>query len=184
MQSTPVAIFDVDADLVRRLEAVLGPPIDSYLMGWQVWLVPVHDLAPDQAAGADVELEFRLHPPAGFEQPDGMSHHDLWNAVLAQLTSPRADGTLRLGTEQRPLDHVWTLLEVYPAFGEEVTPALVRGWAETLVGRPARGAGVIDHDRLGGRWKRRGPAFDLPAALRDEIGASPDPPADTPPGDR
>lgn len=170
MAGTPVALFDVDAELLLALEGAFGPPIDSYLMGWQVWIVEVD--AADAPDG--LELEYRLHPPAGFEQPAGgegspFSHHDLWDEVLLQVGEGR--DVLELGAETRELAGVWVVLEVYPAFGDEVTAAQVRAWAETALGRPAVASGEVDHDRLGGEWKRRGHAVDLPAALRAALGA-------------
>ena len=163
MPTTPVTVFAVDADLLLALEAAFGPPIDSYLRGWQVWLEPVAD-GPD-----GFELEYRLHPPGGFTQPSGLDHHELWDVVIAQV----ADGAtaLTLGTQTRSLAEVWVLLEVFPAFGEDVTADQVRGWAEAALGRPALAAGDVDHDRLGGAFKRRGPDFDLPSALRAALGA-------------
>jgi hypothetical protein len=165
----PVAIFEVDVALLQALESAFGPPIDSYLMGWQVWLVAVDaDDAPE-----DLELEYRLHPPAGFAQPDSgpdraWSHHDLWDEVMIQV----ADGIhpFSLGAEQRELGSLWTLLEAFPAFGEDVTPEQVRGWAEQALQRDALAAGTVDHERLGGGWKRRGHEVDLPAALRSQLG--------------
>lgn len=176
MALTPVVLFDVDGQLLQRLEAALGPPLDSYLTGWQVWLVPVADLDPLAAADdpslGDAELEFRLHPPAGFEQPAGLSHHDLWDAVISQLPPhpPAPPGQLQLGRERRSVAAVWVLLEIFPAFGESIAPAALRAWTEPLLGRAAVGAGEVDHDRLGGRWRRRGHASDLPGALREALG--------------
>ncbi|MDX1619731.1 MAG: hypothetical protein R3320_01985 [Nitriliruptorales bacterium] len=159
MATTPIVIFDVDADLLSALEAALGPPLDSYLMGWQVWLHEIDE--------QDVELEFRLHPPAGFEQPDGMSHHDLWDEVIVQVADGVAD--LELGSEHRTVGSLWQVLEVFPAFGEDVEPEQLRRWVEELLGREALGAGEVDHERLGGRWKRRGHEFDLASALRAAV---------------
>lgn len=161
----PTCVFRCDAELVQALEAALGPPIDSYLMGWQVWLEPV-------AVGErEIELEFRLHPPGGFEQPEGLSHHDLWDAVVQQLAA--GHGELELGEERRRLDDVWVLLEVYPAHGEPVEPGELRAAAERALGRPATAAGRVDHARLGATWKRRG-GFDLPTALLEELGVAGD----------
>lgn len=158
MATDPVAIFDVDLELLRALEGAFGPPIDSYLMGWQVWIVEVDE------TGGEVELEYRLHPPAGFVQPEGLSHHDLWDEVMIQVGEEVHP--FRLGEETRPLTSLWTLLEVFPAFGDEVTAGQVRRWAERALDRPALAAGKVDHERLGGQWKRRGHELDLPAALR------------------
>lgn len=160
-------MFDVDRDLLERLEVGFGPPIDSYLNGWQVWIEPVETLgaSPEE----DVQLEYRLHPPAGFRQPVGISHHDLWDAVVEQLADGRVE--LRLGEETRRLDEVWVLLEVYPAFGEDVAPEALRGTVESVLGRPAIAAGRVDHDRLGSAWKRTKGTFDLPAALLEALRA-------------
>lgn len=159
----PVAIFDVDVELLLALERALGPPIDSYLMGWQVWLEPVED--PDQ----DVELEYRLHPPGGFEQPAGLSHHELWDEVIEQVAAGR--DTFELGDETRDLDGLWVLLEVYPGFGGDIAPAQVREWAEAVLGRPALACGEVDHRRLEGRFRDEQHEADLPAALRETLGA-------------
>lgn len=77
MSRDPTCVFGCDADLLQRLEGRFGPPIDSYLNGWQLWLQPM-------AGRPEVELEYRLHPPAGFRQPEGLSHHDLWETVIDQ----------------------------------------------------------------------------------------------------
>ncbi len=169
MATDPVAVFAVDLELLAALESAFGPPIDSYLMGWQVWLVEVE--APDAPEG--LELEYRLHPPAGFEQPRGdverpFSHHDLWDEVMAQVGDGRR--AFELGVEERDLASLWTLLEVFPAFGDGVSAAQVRGWAEAALGRPALASGEVDHERLGGAWKRLGHAVDLPTALLDALG--------------
>lgn len=175
---TPVAVFAVDGELLLRLEAAFGPPLDSYLNGWQVWLEEVtEDNLPDgvPAPVDEVTLEFRLHPPVGFEQPQGLSHHDLWDEVAVPLADARAEGepfpaSLELGTETRRLAEVWTLLEVFPAYGEDVTPDLVRMWAQSWLGRVALGVGRVDHAILGGRWKREGNRFDLTGAIRRSLG--------------
>jgi hypothetical protein len=156
----------VDRALILALERTYGPPIDSYLNGWQVWLEPYEELL--DVDGAPVELEHRLHPPAGFTQPTGLSHHDIWEAVATQLE----DGAdrLRLGDEQRPLDALWVLLEVYPAFGEPVAPDELGRAVGSRLGRPALAAGRVDHQRLGARWRATKGDFDLPTALLDELG--------------
>jgi len=160
--TTPVAIVDVDGDVLNALERAFGPPIDSYLMGWQVWLVE------DELDGQEVTLEYRVHPPAGFSQPQGLDHHDLWTEVIAQLADGATD--LALGDETRSLPQVFALVEVYPAFGEELTPAQVAAHVQTSLGRAPRAAGQVDHAQLGGRWKRLRHDFDLPGALREALG--------------
>lgn len=161
----PTCLFAVDAELIETLEGTLGPPIDSYLNGWQVWIEPLETLghSPEE----DVQLEYRLHPPAGFTQPRGLSHHDLWDTVVEQVAAGR--DRLSVGDEERPLAELWVLLEVYPAFGEDLTPGALRGAAERVLARPALACGQVDHARLGSIWKRTKGAFDLPAALLEEL---------------
>ena len=176
---TPVAVFAVDGELLLRLEATFGPPLDSYLNGWQVWLEELtEDNLPEGVPEPvdEVTLEFRLHPPVGFEQPEGLSHHDLWDEVVVPLADARAEGEpfpdgFALGAETRRLEEVWTLLEVFPAYGEDVTPDLVRMWAQAWLGRMPVGVGRVDHATLGGRWKREGNRFDLAGAIRQSLGA-------------
>lgn len=162
MPAAPTAIFAVDAELLETLEARLGPPIDSYLMGWQVWLYsPVEH--------REVELELRLHPPAGFSQPEGLSHHLLWDEVITQVAAGAEE--LELGEETRRLDELFVLLEAYPVF-ESATVEEVRSWTEELLDRRALGAGEVDHDWLAGRFRDEGHDADLPGRLREALGAT------------
>ena len=85
---TPTAVWLVDAELVVALDAHLGPPIDSYVNGSQTWLTP--------DGPGDVELEWRLHPVAGYRAP--MSSH-LPDAANGRPSQPRR---LRTRTARRP----------------------------------------------------------------------------------
>ncbi len=166
MSRDPTCLFRCDAELLLALESSLGPPIDSYLMGWQVWIEP----AELPGRSSPVELEYRLHPPPGFRQPEGLSHHDLWEAVVEQVVAGRT--RLRLGEEERTLEELWLLLEVYPAFDDDPTPDEVRTAAEAALGRRATAAGYVDHERLGAQWKRSKGRFDLPRALLADLGGA------------
>ncbi|MFN2555498.1 MAG: hypothetical protein ABR592_01265 [Nitriliruptorales bacterium] len=165
MSRDPTCLFRCDPELLLALEVAFGPPIDSYLMGWQVWIEPAELPGRSQP----VELEYRLHPPPDFRQPAGLSHHDLWEAVIEQMVAGRK--RLRLGEEERSLEEVWVLLEVYPAFEDSPTPEEVRTAAEAVLERKAIAAGYVDHERLGAQWKRSKGGFDLPGALLAELGA-------------
>lgn len=164
MSRDPTCLFRCDAKLLLTLEGAFGPPIDSYLMGWQVWIQP----AELTGHSGPLELEYRLHPPPNFRQPEGLSHHDLWETVIEQVVAGKE--RLQLGEEERTLEEVWLLLEVYPAFGEDLAPEAVRGAAEAALGRTALATGYVDHERLGARWKRSKGGFDLPGALLSELG--------------
>jgi hypothetical protein len=154
----PTCVFRVDSGLIEALERAFGPPVDSYLSGWQVWL---------EGAGEDIELEYRLHPPGGFRVPEGLHPEELWDRVTGQLAEGRE--RLRLGDRELSLEDVWALLEVYPAFGDPLTPEELRVLSETVLGRPALAAGYVDHRRLGKHWERGRGHFDLPAALLEEL---------------
>src|SRR5262245_22512730 len=85
----------VDAALGLALDEGLGPPVDSYVNGSQTWLTD------DGPAGAT--LEWRLHPVASFRRPDGISHEDLWEQVVAALSRGDDADEIELGTEHRAL---------------------------------------------------------------------------------
>lgn len=157
-------VYRVDPALVELLDVHLGPPLDSYVRGWQVWL---EDNGPD-----DVRLEWRLHPPARFRMPSGVNPHDLFEVVLSGLASvddPAVDA-FDAGMERRTLAQVWEVLEVFPAFGDEVAPqALAAAAATALDGRRPDAAGRADHERLGDLWKGRRGDFSVGAALLEVL---------------
>lgn len=161
---TPTCVYRVDADLVERLDACLGPPLDSYVRGWQVWL---EDNGPHGE-----RLEWRLHPPARFRMPAGVNPHDLFDVVLqglAEVDDPATDA-FATGREQRSLAQTWEVLEVFAADGEDIAPAaLAAAVAAALDGRRPAAAGYADHDRLGDVWKGRRGDFSVGAALLDTL---------------
>lgn len=163
-RGTPTCVFRVDKALVELLDACLGPPLDSYVRGWQVWL---------EHNGPDGErLEWRLHPPARFRMPAGVNPHDLFDVVLqglADVADPRT-GSFPAGREQRTLAQVWEALEVFPADGDPMSPENLAGAVTaTLQGRGPDGAGFADHDRLGDLWKGKHGDFSVAAALLEAL---------------
>lgn len=158
----PTCVFRVDPPLVELLDACLGPPLDSYVRGWQVWL---------EHNGPDGErLEWRLHPPSRFRMPKGVNAHDLFEVVLQGLAAVQTPATepFAAGDEQRTLAQVWEVLEVFPADGDAISPeALARAATAVLQGRGPDAAGRADHDRLGDLWKGRSGDFSVGEALLD-----------------
>lgn len=155
----PTCAYRVDAALVEQLDARLGPPLDSYLRGWQVWLEP-------HGPGGET-LEWRLHPPAGFRMPRGVNPHDLFEVVLQGLAgcaAPDVDA-LVVGEEHRRLDEVWEALEVWPTFGDDLAPDVVAASAARALGRAPDVAGRADHARLGDEFKGRKGDFSVGQAL-------------------
>lgn len=174
MATTPTCAYRVDAALVELLDERLGPPLDSYVRGWQVWLEP--------NGPAGVTLEWRLHPPARFRMPRGVDPHDLFDVVLQGIAAVDDPGSeaFPAGRERRTLAEIWEILEVFPAYGDEVEPqALGEAAAAALGGRAPDVAGRVDHDRLGGLWKGAKGDFsvgqvllaDLPPFAADDGGA-------------
>ena len=169
----PTCAYRVDAALVELLDERLGPPLDSYVRGWQVWLLPN---GPSTAADGPEVLEWRLHPPAGFRMPGGVNPHDLFDEVLQGLAAAQEQGRaaeevpLALGRERLALPQVWEVLEVFPAYtGDVVVDDLVRAVATALGGRGPDVAGHADHARLGDQYKGRRGDFSVGQALLEAL---------------
>lgn len=160
---TPTCVYRVDTALIERLDERLGPPLDSYVRGWQVWLEP---------HGPQGEtLEWRLHPPARFVMPRGVNPHDLFEVVLQALAeTPEPDtAALPLGDERRRLREVWEALEVFPTFGEDIPPRRLVAIAADVLGRRPDAAGRIDHTRLGDQYKGRRGDLSVGQVLLDRL---------------
>jgi hypothetical protein len=166
MSRTATCVWRVDPALVLALDERLGPPVDSYLNGSQTWLA---DVGPGEVA-----LEFRLHPVAGYRLPDGMSHYDLWEQVVAALSGAGDDGganadALLLGTETRALSSLWEGLECFAAYGDDLEPAPLAAAAGEAVGRAPDAAGLVDHARIGSEWERAQGAASIVDMLLAEL---------------
>ena len=143
---TPTALWLIDAALVRALDAALGMPVDSYVNGSQTWL------SPDGPGG--VELEWRLHPVAGYRTPEGLTHYDVWDAVVDALAAGADPEGLPLGSEVRALTTLWDGLECYAAYGDDFEPATLAAAAGEVLGRAPDAAGLVDHDAIGDAWEK------------------------------
>jgi hypothetical protein len=163
---TPTCVYRVDPELIERLDACLGPPLDSYVRGWQVWL---EDNGPEGET-----LEWRLHPPAGFRMPRGVDPHDLFDVVLQGLAGLQETGgdAFPAGRERRTLASIWEALEVYPAFGAgpDDPQRLAQAVTAALRGRAPDAVGRVDHDRLGSLWARQRGEFSMAQALFEQLG--------------
>ncbi|MDQ3708988.1 MAG: hypothetical protein M3387_06745 [Actinomycetota bacterium] len=169
MQGTPTCVYRVDPALVELLDTRLGPPLDSYVRGWQVWL--------EHNGPGGERLEWRLHPPARFRMPRGVNPHDLFEVVLSGLAASDPLDAFPAGRERRRLAEIWEVLEVFPGDGDPLSPvALAEAATAALGGRPPDAAGRADHDRLGDQWKGRRGDFSIGAALLEALGAGPEPP--------
>jgi hypothetical protein len=162
MGRTSTTVWTVSPELVLALDEHLGSPVDSYVNGSQTWLVG------DEDAG-DVILEFRLHPVAGYRQPKGSSHYDVWETVVSQLSQDVDAAALRIGDEIRPLTSLWEGLECFAAYGDDVEPARLAALATSALGRAPDRAGMVDHDAIGDAWERANGEVSLVALLLDEL---------------
>ena len=156
---TASALWRAEPALLLALDEHLGPPVDSYVNGSQVWLV---DLGP-----AGETLEFRLHPVAAYVPVPGLSHHDLWEEVVAAISRGDAPDALDLGGTPRPLHALWDGLEVFEAYDAGLEPATIASCAGGAIERSADQVGLVDHARIGGEWDRSGRTvsiFDLLSA--------------------
>jgi len=93
------------AELVSALDERLGPPVDGYVNGTQVWLTP--------DGPGETMLEWRLHPIAGYQAPAGVAADELWEAVIGALSSGASPDALAIGGERRGLTTFWDGLECF-----------------------------------------------------------------------
>jgi hypothetical protein len=146
---SPTAVWRISPALVPALDEHLGPPLDRYVNGTQTWLTA------DGPAGAT--LEWRLHPVASYGHPVGVAHDELWEEVVDGRYDPVV---------------LWDGLECFPAYGDEVEPALLAGAARDALGLAPDAVGLVDHDRIGRAWERSRGSLSLVNLLLDELQGS------------
>jgi hypothetical protein len=135
---TPTCVWRISDDLIVALEQRFGEPTDAYVNGSQVWII---DNGP-----ADVALEWRLHPVAGYQRPSGVETDDVFPATALALQSgdvPPAD-----------LGLLWDGLEAFAAFGDEVEPAPLAAAVTTALGLTPDASGLVDHEAIADEWER------------------------------
>lgn len=157
---TATALWWVTPELVVALDERIGLPVDSYVNGSQTWFT-----------GETGTLEWRLHPVAKFAPPVGLSHYDLWEQVIAQLSNGTAPTALTLGDETRALTSLWDGLECFAAYGDELEPATLASRATEVLGRAPDAAGLVDHDAIGDAWESAGGALSITRLLADQLRA-------------
>jgi hypothetical protein len=153
-------VWTISPELVLGLDEQLGPPVDSYLNGSQTWLV--EDLG-------GVTLEFRLHPVAGYATPRGLSHYDVWETVVAHLSSGADPHALRVGDEVRPLTAMWDGLECFAAYGDDIEPAVLAAAARSALGVAPERHGLVDHEVIGDQWERSRGNASIVALLLEQL---------------
>jgi hypothetical protein len=154
------AVWWAGSDLILALDERLGPPVDSYVNGSQTWFTD-----------DDQTLEWRLHPAAGFALPAGLSHYDLWEQVVAQLSAGVDAGALVLAATPGPLTSLWDGLECFPAYDDDLEPATVARRAGEILGVPPALSGVVDHEPIGDAWERSGGSVSIVELLAQQLRA-------------
>ena len=161
MSLSATCVWTLDAALVLALDAELGPPVDSYLNGTQTWLT--------ENGPGGIALEWRLHPVAEYRAPEQLSHYDLWEQVVAGLSSGVDADELPLGMEHRALGSLWDGLECFAAYGDDIEPAPLAAGAGDTLGRAPDASGLVDHYRIGTAWEQSRGALSIVTMLLDEL---------------
>jgi hypothetical protein len=154
---TSTAVWRIRPEVVLALAERLGEPVDRYVNGSHTWFTE---------APGEVALEWRLHPVAGYVRPDGLSHNDVWDAVVDGLSGAPPDGAAPVAP-----DRVWDGLECFAAYGDDIEPAVLSAAAGAELGIPPDAAGLVDHDSIGDRWERTGGAVSIVELLLEQLGA-------------
>src|SRR5947209_5212003 len=74
---TPTCVWRISPELVLALQERFGDPVDAYVNGSQVWL-------RDDGPGG-VAIEWRLHPVADYQRPDGVDTYDVFTSTSYAL---------------------------------------------------------------------------------------------------
>jgi hypothetical protein len=152
------ALWWITPELVGALDQRLGAPVDSYVNGSQTWFT-----------GDEETLEWRLHPVGAFTLPQGLSHYDLWERVVDELTAGRSPDTLALGRETRPLAGLWDGLECFPAYGDDLEPATLARRATDVLEVVPDLCGLVDHDKVADAWEATKGAVSIVRLLGDQL---------------
>jgi hypothetical protein len=160
-------VWTISPELILALDEQLGIPVDSYVNGSQTWLTAA---ARAGAASDDdgIELEWRLHPVAGYVAPKPLSHYDVWEQVVHALSAGEDPHALKLGDETRPLTSLWDGLECYAPY-DDLEPVALSSLASEALGRVPDRAGLVDHDAIGDAWERAGGGVSLVALLLEQL---------------
>ena len=150
VQRTASCVWRATPAVIAALDERFGEPVDAYVNGSQTWL-------RDDGPGG-VTLEWRLHPVAQFERPEGLDTYEVFTAASLALAQGAAP--------PRPVEQLWDGLEAFAAYGNEVEPATLGAATTEALGIPANACGVVDHQRIGDEWERtRGETSIIDALL-------------------
>ena len=152
----PSCVWRLSPELIIALDERFGEPTDAYVNGSQVWL---RDDGPREAP-----IEWRLHPVANYRKPPKISPYDLFSDVALALAR---DETPATAPEQ-----LWDGLEAYPAFDDEVEPAVLAAACESAIGIRPDAAGLVNHTAIGDEWERTNGGVSIIAELLSQLDRS------------
>jgi hypothetical protein len=143
-------VWRIRPELVLALAEQLGEPVDRYVNGSHTWFT--------ETLGG-VALEWRLHPVAGYVTPKGLTHNDVWDAVVESL----------IGQGQRRPEDVWDGLECFAAYGDDIEPGPLATAATKELGLSPDAAGLVDHESVGDQWERTKGAVSIVTLLLAQL---------------
>jgi len=150
---TPTCIWRAAPELVLALQERLGDPLDTYVNGSQVWL---REDGPDE-----MTIEWRLHPVAGYKRPAGQTTESVFASAAMAIANGDAPPV--------PVEHLWGGLEAFPAFGDEIEPAVLRSLTVAVLGREPDAYGLVDHRSAGDAWEQDRTTVDLVQVLLAQL---------------
>jgi hypothetical protein len=139
--------------LIIALDERFGEPTDAYVNGSQTWL-------RDDGPGG-ITLEWRLHPVAAYERPEGLDTYEVFSAVALALGT---GGHLPASVEA-----MWDGLEAFPAYDDETEPAPLAAAVEEALGIEPDASGLVDHAAIGDQWERSHGKVSIIDALLAEL---------------
>ena len=162
---TATVVWRISGELVLAMDEHLGPPVDSYVNGSQTWFT------------GEPVLEWRLHPVAGYETPQGVSPYDLWEMVVDAIAGGADPGAIPMPSGPMALTDLWDGLECFPAYGDELEPVAVVQRVRDTINRDPDLSGLVDHDIVGDEWEHSNGAVSVLDLLTRQLSASPAGPA-------
>jgi hypothetical protein len=149
----PTCVWRATHELVVALDDRFGEPTDTYVNGSQVWL---RDDGPD-----DLVFEWRLHPVAGYVRPNGVATEEVFStAALAFATDDNPPA---------PLTSLWDGLECFPAYGDDIEPAVLAAAATVVLGIAPDASGLVDHETIADAWEKARGGTSIVAALFGQL---------------
>lgn len=146
---TPSCVWRTSPELIVALDDRFGEPVDAYVNGSQVWL---REDGPN-----DTTIEWRLHPVPRYRRPAGVGTYEVFSAVALAVATG--------GTPPARPEELWEGLEAFPAYGDEIEPAVLAATAADALGLPPDASGLVDHAVIGDEWEHTGGAVSIVAGL-------------------